>query len=162
MKIEHLEERITDYKKSVQAVVDKRIYWKEHLKSLLDKTLNSVVKRYDLGWNVQHLKWLHSDEAVNIVFESFPPELVDCTNLIPAYQFTAGGALVFSQGYNGDVTITILYPDIHHIPTDENMTEIGTYLPQEITEKLILEKVDEFLKEIIKWEVPSLHKKLGY
>ncbi|MFT5861681.1 MAG: hypothetical protein ACI828_000324, partial [Flavobacteriales bacterium] len=39
---------------------------------------------------------------------------------------------------------------------------LGTYPPQEITEKMIVEKVDEFLKEMIRWEVPSLKKKLGY
>lgn len=162
MKIDHLEERIEDYKSSIKTVVDKRMYWKENVKPLLKKTLESITARYDLGWNVQDLKWLQSNEAINITFDSFPPELIDCTNLIPAFQFTAGGALVFSQSYNGDVFVFILYPDLPQLSTDENFLELGNFMPQEITEKLIIEKVDEFLKEMIKWEVPSIKKKLGY
>tara|TARA_R110001632_G_scaffold78767_8_gene176533 strand:- start:182 stop:670 length:489 start_codon:yes stop_codon:yes gene_type:complete len=162
MKIEHLEERITDYRVSIKTVVDKRLYWKDKTKPLLHKTLQGVLDTYDLGWSVQSLKWLQNNEAINITFDSFPPELIDCTNLIPAFQFNAGGSLVFSQSYNGDVFIFILYPDNHQVPLQENTTELGTYIPEEITEKMIVGKVDEFLKEMIRWEVPSLKKKLGY
>ena len=162
MKIEHLEERIADYRVSIKTVVDKRLYWKDKTKPLLHKILQAVVDAYDLGWSVQSLKWLQSNEAINISFDSFPPELIDCTNLIPAFQFTPGGSLVFSQSYNGDVFVFILYPDNPQIPLEENITELGTHVPEEITEKMIVEKVDEFLKEMIKWEVPSLKKKLGY
>lgn len=162
MKIEHLEERILDYKNSIKTVVDKRLYWREHVKPLLQKTFDTVVASYDLGWSVQSLKWLQSNEAINITFDSFPQELIDCTNLIPAFQFTPGGSLVFSQSYNGDVFVFVLYPDNPQVPASENIMELGTYRPEEITEKLIVEKVDEFLKEMIKWEVPSIKKKLGF
>ena len=162
MKIEHLEERIEDYRLSIKSVVEKRLYWKETTKPLIIKILKSIVETYDLGWNVQQLQWLQSSEAVNITFDSFPSELVDCTNLIPAFQFTAGGALVFSQSHNSDVFIFILYPENPQVPVEENLMELGNFVPQEVTEKLIVEKVDEFLKEIIKWEIPSLKKKLGF
>lgn len=162
MKIEHLEERIAEYRTSIKTVVDKRLYWRDKTKPLLQKTLQTVVETYNLGWSVQNLKWLQSNEATNITFDSFPPELIDCTNLIPAFQFSAGGSLVFSQSYNGDVFVFILYPDNPQIPIEENITELGTYAPEEITDRMIVERVDEFLKEMIKWEVPTLKKKLGY
>ena len=41
-------------------------------------------------------------------------------------------------------------------------TEIETFAPETINEKLIIEKVDEFLKEMINWEVPSLKNKVGF
>ena len=87
MKIEHLEERIIDYRNSIKTVVDKRLLWKTKTKNLLIKTLQAAVKQYDIGWKVQELSWIHNNEAVNITFDSFPPEMIDCTNLIPAYQF---------------------------------------------------------------------------
>lgn len=162
MKIEHLEERIIDYRSSIKTVVDKRLEWKDVTKPLILKTLTAVQNKYDLGWSVQNLKWMQSNEAVNIMFDSFPPELIDCTNLIPAFQFMAGGALVFSQSYNGDVFVFMMYPENTQLSAEDSMLELGTFLPQDISEKLIVEKVDEFLKEMIKWEVPSLKKKLGY
>jgi hypothetical protein len=111
---------------------------------------------------VQELDWIHNQEAVNLVFESFPPELMDCTNRIPAYQFIPGGALVFSQSHNGDVFVFVLFPPVDTVPVENAPVDLGVFTPEEISEKLILEKVDEFLKAMIKWEVPSVKKKLGY
>ncbi len=162
MKIEHLEERINDYRTSIKTVVDKRLLWKTKTKNLLIKTLQTAVKQYDIGWKVQELSWIHNNEAVNITFDSFPPEMIDCTNLIPAYQFLPGGALIFSQAYNGDIYVFMMYPEIENVTQENNVVEFGQYTPESITEKLIVEKVDEFLKEMIKWEVPSLKKKVGY
>ncbi|WP_156101250.1 hypothetical protein [Salegentibacter sp. Hel_I_6] len=47
------------------------------------------------------------------------------------------------------------------LPEDE-IVELGTFPPDYITEKLIVEKIDEFLKEMIKWEVPVLKNKMGF
>lgn len=162
MKIEHLEERTQDYQNSIKTVVDKRILWKEQTKGLIRNTLETISKTYDLGWKVQELSWIKNNEAVNITFDSFPPELIDCTNLIPAYQFLPGGSLIFSQTYNGDVAIFMLFPEVEGIHPSGNILEFGIHTPETISEKLIIEKVDEFLKEIIKWEVPPLQKKLGF
>ena len=162
MKVEHLEERIKDYKISIETVVEKKILWKTKTKGLLLKTLKSIEKRYDIGWKVQELSWIHNNEAVNITFDSFPPELIEKTNLIPSYQFIQGGTLVFSQSYNGDVYIFILYPVVDYAVVENNNLDLGVYNPKNIDEKLIIEKVDEYLKEMIKWEVPTLKNKLGF
>ena len=110
MKIEHLEERINDYKNSIKTVVEKKICWQTQTKDLLIATLNTIVKKYTIGWRVQELNWINTNEAVNITFESFPPDLIESTNKIPSYQFIKGGSLIFSQSYNGDVHIFILFP----------------------------------------------------
>ncbi len=162
MKIAHLEERVSDYKDSIKTVVDKRMLWKNTTKDILLKTLRSIAKQYDIGWKAQELSWIRNNEAVNITFDSFPPEMIDCTNLIPAYQFLPGGALIFSQSYNGDIYIFMLFPEIDNAPQESNLVELGQYTPEMITEKLIVEKVDEFLKEMIRWEVPALKNKVGY
>jgi hypothetical protein len=112
MKIEHLEERITDYKLSIKTVVDKKTKWKEHTKPFLLNTLTAIVEKYAIGWKVQELNWIHNSEAINISFESFPEELMDCTNQIPEFQFISGGALVFSQTYSGDVFVIVLFPEV--------------------------------------------------
>lgn len=162
MKIEHLEERVNDYRNSIKTVVDKRMLWKNKTKNILIKTLQQIIQQYDIGWKVQELSWIHNNEAINITFDSFPQELIDCTNLIPAYQFLPGGALIFSQSYNGDIYVFMLFPEIENNRQENNMIELGVYAPESITQKFIIEKVDEFLKEIIKWEVPALKNKVGY
>lgn len=150
MKIEHLEERINDYKTSIKTVVDKKTIWQTKTKDLISETLKNVCKTYAIGWKVQELNWIGTNEAVNITFDSFPKELMDRTNQIPTYQFIQGGALVFSQSYSGDVHTFILFPYIEQIPAENSSVELEIYNPEDITEKIIIEKVDEFLKEMIK------------
>lgn len=162
MKIEHLEERINDYKISIQTVVEKKIYWETNTKKLLLKTLNSVVKQYDIGWRVQELSWINTNEAINITFDSFPPDLIEKTNQLPTYQFIQGGALVFSQSYNGDINVFMLFPLPDLVTENESDTDLSTYSPHKLTEKIIFEKIDEFLKKMIEWEVPATKNKVGY
>jgi len=162
MKIEHLQEHINDYKASIKIVVEKKTLWQNETKSLILNTLKAICEQYHIGWKVQELKWIDTNEAINITFDSFPKELIDCTNQIPAYQFIQGGALVFSQSYSGDVHTFILFPYVEQILIENSSIELETYSPNNITEKLIIEKVDEFLKEMIKWEVPAAKKKIRY
>lgn len=162
MKIEHLEEHVNDYKTCIKTVVDKKTFWHTKTKGLISNTLKAVCKQYDIGWKVQELNWIGTNEAINITFDSFPKALIDCTNQIPAYQFIQGGALVFSQSYSGDVHTFILFPYVEQIPLENSSIELEVYNPDAITEKIVIEKVDEFLKEMIKWEVPNIKNKLGY
>ena len=162
MKTAHLDKLVTDYKNSIKTVVDKKILWETETKKLLITTLNKIVTKYNIGWRVQELSWISTNEAVNITFDSFPPDLIENTNKIPAYQFIQGGALVFSQSYTGDVNVFILYPFIENLQDSSNDSEIDIYTPQSITEKLIIDKVDEFLKEMIAWEVPTMKNKVGF
>ncbi len=163
MKIEHLEERVNEYKNSIKTVVEKRILWNTQIKFLIIKVLKDAEKTYNIGWRVQELNWIHTNEAVNITFDSFPPEMIEKTNLIPSFQFLKGGSLVFSQMYNGDVEIFIVFPIIENWNAlDDDLIEMGTYTPTQVTEILVTEKIDEFLKEMIKWEVPLLKTKLGF
>lgn len=163
MKIEHLEERVTEYKNSIHILVDKHIEWETQVKDLIHKVLSQAVEKYDIGWKVQHLKWIHTNEAINLSFGSFPPELIIKTGQIPTYQFLQGGALVFSQLHNGDIEIFTLFPVPENWMAVENdLVEMGIYSPAAITEKLVVEKIDEFLKEMIKWEVPIPKSKVGF
>jgi len=162
MKIEHLEEHINDYKTSIESVVEKKILWETKTKTLIAKLLIRIAETYNLGWQVQELNWIGNNEAVNITFDSFPPDLIEKTNQIPSFQFIQGGALVFSQSYSGDIYVFILYPIVTEVAPDNSSMDLGVYNPKAINEKLVVEKVDEFLKEMIKWELPTFRSKLGY
>lgn len=166
MKLTHLSDRINDYRNSITKVVKKKLEWNTTTKPLLLKVLKEVVSEYHIGWKVQELNWIHNNESVNITFDSFPPELIETTNLIPTYQFYQGGALIFSQTYNGDIYVFIALPVIKNklnaMVDNNQMTEVGLFSPKEISERFIIEKIDMFLKEMIQWELPNLKNSIGY
>jgi hypothetical protein len=56
----------------------------------------------------------------------------------------------------------ILFPYVEQISLENSSIELEIYSPDDITKKLIIEKVDDFLKEMINWEVPTLKNKSGY
>lgn len=108
-------------------MVEKRILWNAQIKPLITKVLKETEETFNIGWRVQDLNWLHTNEAVNITFDSFPPEMIEKTNLIPAFQFLKGGSLVFSQMYNGDVEIFIVFRIIENCNAlDDDIIEFGT------------------------------------
>lgn len=162
MKIQHLEEHVNDYKSSIETVVKKKVLWKNKTKDIILNTFNSIVNEYNIGWRVQELSWMNTNEAVNITFDSFPPDLIKKTNHIPSYQFVQGGALVFSQSYSGDVSVFILFPIVENMHVENNSIDLGFYNPVNINEKVIIEKVDEFLIEMTKWELPTIKNKMGF
>ncbi|PKP25364.1 MAG: hypothetical protein CVU03_08410 [Bacteroidetes bacterium HGW-Bacteroidetes-2] len=163
MKIEHLEERINEYKNSVQTVLDKRILWDTKTRIQIIQSLKKAENTYQVGWKVQELKWIHTNESINISFNTFPPEIIEKAKSIPSFQFLQGGSLIFSQLHNGDINVFVLFPIVENSVSLENEIEdLGTFAPIEITEKLIVEKVDEFLKQMIQWEVPLAKSKVGF
>jgi hypothetical protein len=162
MKTEHLEDRINDYKNSIETVIQKKIFWHENTKAVLLNTLNEIINTYAIGWTVQELNWIQSNEAINITFYSFPDEFMKQTHKIPSYQFIQGGSLVFTQSYNGDVQVILLFPVVENSSPENSFIDLGIFDPKDINQKLIIEKVDEFLKEMIQWEVPNIKNKLGF
>lgn len=162
MKIEHLQERIDDYCQSVEKVIDKKTLWQSTTKPLLLSVLNRITEKYRIGWKVQQLNWLTSNESINITFDAYPETLIQQNKVPASHEFITGCALIFSQAYNGEIHIFILFPIVDNLDVEESTLQLGIYNPQEITEKLIIEKVDEFLKEMINWEVPMEKKRLGF
>ena len=103
---------VNDYANSLEKVLGKRKQWKEFAFPLLIKTLHDIRKKHEIGWQVQELNWLMNNKAVNISFETFPKSLIDKWPESIDFEFIKGAALVFSQKYNGNVAVFIIYPEV--------------------------------------------------
>jgi len=157
-----LNKSVNDYVNSLEKVLGKRKQWKEFAFPLLIKTLHEIRENHDIGWHVQELNWLMNNKAVNISFETFPKSLVDKWIGSKDIEFIKGAALVFSQKYNGDVAVFIIYPDVAESAIESNIKDIGTYNPNELNENFIMNKVILFLEEIIVWEENVIKHKVGF
>ncbi|THD66599.1 hypothetical protein E7Z59_12465 [Robertkochia marina] len=162
MTIDHLEERVKDYSLSINKVLEKKQRWRSTTKDLLVNTLKAIEEKYKIGWVVQELNWMFYNESVNLTFKELPGSILNSSGQIKEGDFITGGSLVFSQAQNGDVVVFILFPQVENLVVDKNSMDLGTYRPETVTERLIIEKVDEFLKEMIRWEVPAQDHKIGF
>lgn len=162
MKDKTLNKSVNDYVNSLEKVFEKRKQWKEFAFPLLIKILHEIRENHEIGWQVQELNWLMNNKAVNISFVTFPKSLIDKWNGAVDIDFIKGAALVFSQKYNGDVSVFIIYPDVAESAIESNIKDIGIYNPNEFNENFIMNKVTLFLEEIIVWEENVIKHKVGF
>ncbi|MBL7472183.1 hypothetical protein [Robertkochia sediminum] len=162
MTIDHLEERVKDYTISLEKVLLKKKEWQTKSRPSILRTLEEIHSRFPIGWAVQQFNWMWYNEAVNITFKSLPETLQDLAVESGDGELIKGGALVFSQLHNGDISVIVLFPFADPVAADSGSLDLGTYRPDQITEKLVIEKVDEFLKEMIRWEAPTPRDKIGF
>ena len=157
-----LKKSVSDYVNSLEKVLEKRKQWRDFTLPLLLKTLNEIQADFDIGWTVQQLDWLMNNSAINITFNTFPSSMIEKMNGAADFEFIKGAALVFSQKYNGDIAVFIVYPaDLEPI-TEGDINEIGSFNPNEINENFITNKVAHFLDKIIIQEENVLRRKVGF
>jgi hypothetical protein len=162
MEKNELNKPVSDYVNSLEKVLEKRKQWTEFTLPLLLKTLGDIQENYQIGWRVQQLNWLSNNNAVNITFESFPKSIAEKLDGSGDFTFFKGAALVFSQKYNGDISVFIIYPALPDPVPEEDITEIGSYNPNEFNENFIINKVADFLEKIIVREDNVFRHKVGF
>ena len=69
---------------------------------------------------------------------------------------------MFSQKYNGDISVFVIYPADLEPVTEGDINEIGSFNPNEINENFIINKVTYFLDKIIIQEENVQRRKVGF
>lgn len=162
MKSKTLEKSVSDYVNSLEKVLKKRKMWNEQTKPLLKEVLDDICSRYEIGWKVQELDWLWNNKAVNLMLESIPKAVAVKAGGVKDFEFVKGTALVFSQKYNGDISVLILYPEVGDGSSDSDFKELGAYPPRLINAAFVEEKVSDFLEEIMVWEENIIRHRVGF
>jgi hypothetical protein len=162
MKSKPLEKSVADYVSSLEKVLEKRRTWNEHTRPLLREALGRICTRYEIGWKVQELDWLWNNKAINLMFDSVPKALEGPAGGMKDFDFVKGTALVFSQKYNGDISILILYPEVGDASSESDFKELGSFRPDSFSESFVEEKVSDFLEEIMVWEENIMRHRVGF
>ena len=162
MKQKVLEKTVKEYVESLEKVLEKRKLWNEfNLPSLLDN-LKGICESHDIGWTVQELNWLWNNKAVNLSVEGLPRSLAEKWGHGAEHEFVKGAALVFSQKYNGDVAVFIIYPEVAESSAENETKDLGICHPGELNSDFITDKVCDFLDEVIVWEGNILKQRVGF
>ncbi|MDO8930075.1 MAG: hypothetical protein Q7W54_13955 [Bacteroidota bacterium] len=73
-----------------------------------------------------------------------------------------GGTIAFSQAYNGEVFVIIIYPFVDKFVSQAENKLLGKFKPETISEDFIVSKVSIFIDEMIKWEKSTYGNSIGF
>ncbi len=137
----------------ISGINKKRDFWQSDTKPLLVKVLNRVKDEIGLDLIVQTIDARINHESVHIQFKSKPSGISEKNGKGLKAYIKWGGGLTFNQMYNGEVHILVTYPFIDElVPPSKRMllVRIG---PDKISEEYIHARVNNFLDEMLNWEI---------
>lgn len=162
MKIQNLKEKVDALNMANHNIAKNREVWATKTKPLLVEVLGQIVREFPIGWYVQKLDWDQNLEGVNITFKPTNSGIVTKTNSSAKSYLKHGGTIVFSQSYNGEVFVIILYPYVDNFVGKSDNLILGRFNPGIIDEEFIVKKVAEFLDHMIVWEESTPQSKIGF
>jgi|LakMenEpi03Aug12_release.lakeMendotaPanAssembly.Ray.scaffolds.fasta_scaffold33377_5 hypothetical protein len=172
----NLTDSVKRYKNESDNKKKKRALWNESVKQLLIDTISKIVSTHAIGWSMELIGSSTNVEGVTLTFgdiiigvEPTHKEPItentkaNAENIEVKYYTKHEGTLAFTQAYNGDIFIIIVYPTIEEIinPRDTQKLEIRID-PSRITTEFIEHQVAKFLDEIVKWESSPLYNDIGF
>ncbi len=150
--------QIADLKTIYSEIDEKRTLWETKVKRLIVKTFKEIKKTVDSNLKVRVNDEIKNLESVVLTFGVLNSGLFiegkgPTGELPPMVLIKRGGNLAYSQMANARISVFVQMPFIEGIFGDpEDIREIGVFDPGEITRRKIIEHVEFFLEEIIKWE----------
>ena len=171
-----LTDSVARYKNESENKKKKRALWNESVKQLLIDTISQIVSKHAIGWSMELMGSSTNVEGVTLTFGDIiigvEPTInepisenatVNAENVEVKYYTKHEGTLAFSQAYNGDIFIIIVYPTIEEIinPRDTQKLEMRVD-PSRITAEFIEHQVANYLDEIVKWESSPLYNDIGF
>jgi hypothetical protein len=162
MKIDDLKNKVKDFQATLYIIKQNRESWQSKTKSLLIDTLTKITTNYPIGWGVQILDWTKNSEGVNITLGPSRSGFFEISaNPIKSHT-KDGGTIAFSQAYNGEIFIIIIYPSIDGFVTQADNKLLGKVKPDDLTEDFIIDKVAIFIDDMIKWEKSTYGNRVGF
>ncbi len=155
-------EKIEDYKKTLLKTSENRKIWLEKAKQIIYDTLSKAKKLDNLDWLVDKNESVTNMQTVYLGFNTQYSGITTYTEKSISNHPKRGGALSFSQIYNGQVVINCNYPYIEGWMSQKDDVMLAKVDPTEITEEFVIHKVEKFLDEMIKWEEYFSKNQIGF
>ncbi len=127
--------------------------WDSHLRTQITTELENMLKvsklegKIEVQDKVRHLEYIVLSLGSE---ESGISEIINDKTDKPMIK--NNGSLVYQQLFNGKVQVMIGYPNIEGFGDPRQPKVIGIYRPEEIKAPFLIRHMEEFIKEITKWE----------
>jgi len=154
MDLTNIKSKVENYNNILTNTKNYRKDWGDHLKNLIQSTLEKIIKETKLNAFVEYTDDIENLEIVSL---SLGTEVSGIAEKFPGNKtkrpfIKNNGALIFQQLFNGKVMMLIMYPFIEGYGQPKPPKNLEILRPEEMKEEFIIRYVEEFLKEIIEWE----------
>ena len=130
---------------------ENRGIWKESTKQLILDCFNEIIKKFDIGLEIGGRDGLNLD-CIYMRFIQKQSDFLYFDERETVQPSKIGGVLHFSQTFNGEILVKIVYPIIDKVKPIKDNLIITTLPPSKITKALVVKYVEDFLKEMVDWE----------
>lgn len=138
-------------------ISNRQKYWQQTCASFLERNLNEVIQKYQIEAVVKHEKRITNMEAIMLDFGRTESGLYEISSPETQRPFIKDfGSLIYSQIYNGKVSVWIRYPVIEGLMDRQAPKVLYLYEPSEITPSHIYSHIKDTLKELAEWEDQDL------
>lgn len=149
--MDNLRKLINELESEKVKIQERRDYWNNQLRDILRTQLKYYVENIKSDWYVDFNNNKTNYETVSLAFGNRPSGIFDREE--GRHLSLIGGALHFSQIYNGKIFIWIEYPYIEDLSYhDPSQKGLKTLEPIELTEEVVLNVVEDFIRIIIESE----------
>lgn len=156
--LEKINRQMNELKIIYGEIDEKRNLWDKKIKGLVVKTFKEIKKSVDSNLKVRANEDIKNLESIILTFGVlnsglFIEDKGSDSQLPSVVMIKRGGYLAYSQMANAKISVFVQMPFIEGIyGNPEDVREIGVYDPAELSRRRIIDHVEYFLDQIIKWE----------
>jgi hypothetical protein len=149
-----------EYRAVVERTGERQALWNSSTKDLIFRTLSSLSAELEPMRAVNEGSGRNYD-TVCFGFGPTPTHIVLREGAGVQGFVKTGGALFYSQTFNGKVLVGICYPYVKELEDPKPNKGVAVLDPEEITEERVFEHVEQFLRELTEdEESPSIEEEL--
>jgi len=153
--------KVEKFNAAISRIDRKRAFWQKETKPLLLRVLNEITEGIQLDLLVQVVDDKINHESINLQFKSKPSGISEKKEKLTKAYIKWGGAIAFSQAYNGEVHVLVIYPYVDEIVAQNKYTLLTRIDPDKISEEFIHARVGDFLAEMLNWELVTSGNSMG-
>lgn len=148
-----LKQQVEKYREVLQNTISYRQAWNAELKVSVKQTLEKIIRETGLKAEVIEKNEFENLEAVALTLGQADSGIYELLELGAKRSFVKDlGLLVFQQLYNGKIIVMVNYPSIDTYGEPNPPKTLAIYRPEELSEGVIINCVEDFLTEILTWE----------
>lgn len=151
MSTSNLEESYQQYQAAQQAIVERQTAWQSEVKDFIKDTLQALQEEHNIAGKIKEEDKITNIEAIYLDMGQSTTEIKVTDAEEPKQVKRSEGSLMYSQLYNGKISVWIRYPKIKKLMKRKAPKIIEVYEPKDLSTADITEHLQLFFQELTDW-----------